>query len=68
MLKHRKENRTAMSESEYKEKSMDQTGRDVADRERRAALKKLGKYAAYTAPVMLALLLPHKCLADSRLP
>jgi hypothetical protein len=37
----------------------------VVDEERREALKKLGKYAAYTAPVMLALLLPKKCLADS---
>ena len=37
----------------------------IVDEERREALKKLGKYAAYTAPVMLALLLPKKCLAYS---
>jgi hypothetical protein len=37
----------------------------VVDEDRREALKKLGKYAAYTAPVMLALMLPKKCLAES---
>jgi hypothetical protein len=35
------------------------------DENRREALKTLGKCAAYTAPVMLALLLPKKCLAQS---
>ena len=39
--------------------------RPIIDKERREALKKLGMYAAYTAPVMLALLLPKKCLAES---
>jgi|WetSurMetagenome_2_1015567.scaffolds.fasta_scaffold191505_2 hypothetical protein len=40
----------------------------LVDRERREALKKLGKYAAYTAPVMLALLIPKKSLAQSPCP
>jgi hypothetical protein len=40
--------------------------RDKAvDMDRRDALKQLGKYAAYTAPAMLTLLLPKKCLAQS---
>jgi hypothetical protein len=38
---------------------------EPCDEERREALKRMGKYAAYTTPVMLALLLPHKCLANS---
>jgi len=37
----------------------------AVDTDRRESLKKLGKYAAYTAPAMLALLLPKKCLAQS---
>jgi hypothetical protein len=36
----------------------------LADEDRRDALKKLGKYAVYTAPAMLALLLPKKCVAQ----
>jgi hypothetical protein len=40
-------------------------GNIVIDEERREALKKLGIYAAYTAPAMIALLLPKKCLATS---
>jgi hypothetical protein len=37
----------------------------AVDIDRRDALRKLGKYAAYTAPAMLTLLLPKKCLAQS---
>jgi hypothetical protein len=40
----------------------------LKDVDRRKAMKKLGKYAAYTAPAMLALLLPRKSLAYSDRP
>jgi hypothetical protein len=66
MLRHTNERRTVMNESEARETSLKQEGNDPADEERREALKKLGKYAVYTAPAMLALLLPNKCRAQCR--
>jgi hypothetical protein len=47
----------------------DKNQRDNAlDENRREAMKKLGKYAAYTAPAMLALLLPKRSFADCLTP
>jgi hypothetical protein len=59
--------------SQTSEREIETESRDCAkpidrcatDEDRREALKKLGKYAVYTAPAMLALLLPKRCLADS---
>jgi hypothetical protein len=69
----RKEHEAAMKELKTKDTTVAQ--QDCADKrqedsltdeDRRQAMKKLGKYAAYTAPVMLALLLPKKSLAESK--
>jgi hypothetical protein len=57
-----------MRKPQTKEPLPEQQRKDLADEERREALKKLGVYAAYTAPAMLALLLPKKCLAESPRP
>ncbi len=54
-----------MSEAKAGKEDWERQEEALIDEERREALKKLGKYAAYTAPIMLALLLPKKCLADS---
>jgi len=58
----------AMGESEFVDTSTKQKQNDLADEERREALKRLGKFAAYTAPAMLALVLPNKILAQCRTP
>ena len=57
-----------MNESVSEETSPKREENDLVDEERREALKKLGKYAAYTTPVMLTLLLPKRSLADSARP
>lgn len=64
-------NKFTMTESKPEKQEVQQQAeeyqRDSAlDENRREAMKKLGKYAAFTAPAMLALLLPRKSLADSR--
>ena len=38
---------------------------EALDAERREALRKLGKYAAYTAPVMLAMLESEAAIAQT---
>ena len=43
----------------------DDLDRDEPDPERREALKLLGRYAAYTPPAVLTLLVSRKALADS---
>lgn len=43
----------------------DDLNRDEPDPERREALKRLGRYAAYTPPAVLTLLVSRKALADS---
>jgi hypothetical protein len=55
-----------MNETQSGQTAMVRKEDDCADEERREALKKLGKYAIYTAPAMLALLLPNHCRADCR--
>jgi hypothetical protein len=74
-LTNRKEPEAAMKEFELKDTTVmqqdcasEQQKYGLRDEDRRQAMKKLGKYAAYTAPVMLALLLPKKSLADSPRP
>jgi hypothetical protein len=37
---------------------------DTCEQSRRDAIKKMGKYAAYTAPAMLTLLASKKSIAD----
>jgi hypothetical protein len=54
-----------MGETNNNENKEYQQESGLADEDRREALKKLGKYAIYTAPAMMAILLPKKCLADS---
>jgi hypothetical protein len=54
-----------MSETESENNNLKRQEEALVDEERREALKKLGKYAAYTAPIMLALLLPKKSLHAS---
>jgi hypothetical protein len=66
-----RESEFQMIESEAQKQVMKQQAeenqRDSAlDENRREAMKKLGKYAAYTAPAMMALLLPRKSLAQTR--
>jgi len=59
------EPKSASSDSDRHE-SLDKPQADNCSAEdRREAMKKLGKYAAYTAPAMLMLLLPRKSLAQS---
>lgn len=52
-----------MSESNQA-KAGTNTGRVSRDDSRREALKKLGKYSAYTAPALLAILTPKKSHAS----
>jgi hypothetical protein len=54
-----------MSEAKIEREDYRGQAEEPLNKERREALKKMGKYAAYTSPIMLALLLPKKCLADS---
>lgn len=53
-----------MNEIKDNANMMQLQGDGLEDHDRREALKKLGKCAVYTTPVMLALLLPKKCLAQ----
>ena len=53
--------------SEQKEDILDSAGQDEEEsvKPRREAMKKMGKYAAYTAPAMVAMLASKNAVAGS---
>jgi hypothetical protein len=52
-----------VSENENNSEVQNETDTDSCDQSRRNAIRKMGKYAAYTAPAMLTLLASKQSMA-----
>jgi hypothetical protein len=52
-----------MSDREIENKIDNESSNDSCDQSRRDAMKKMGKYAVYTAPAMMTLLASKKSMA-----
>jgi hypothetical protein len=54
-----------MNENEHNSDIHDNSHTDTCDQSRRDAMKKMGKYAVYTAPAMLTLLASKNSMAGA---